>query len=73
MDYNYTKMEKDERANIIRSETWLKDDIENIGDILDECMELIPNDDSIINVQMVTSDSGLSRFWIYTIPKRWNN
>ena len=51
---------------MVRSETWLKGDIEQIGSILQEAIEQhIPDSDEIINIEKHTEDDGLSRFWIY--------
>jgi len=59
------------KVNIIRSETWLDDNFENISLILDEVIkEFVNNDERIINIEMKTDHSGLSRFWIYTTKLR---
>lgn len=55
-----------EKVNIIRSETWLEDDIDNIGDILDNAIEeFVSDQEEIINIEC-REVNGLSRFWIYT-------
>lgn len=57
-------------VNIIRSETWLKDDIDNIGDILESTIEEFVSDhEEIINIECIERVDGLSRFWIYTRSK----
>lgn len=54
------------KINIIRSESWLLDDIENINNILNSTIEEFVNtDDKIINIEVNTDLNGLSRFWIY--------
>ena len=54
-------------VNIIRSQTWLTDDLEAINSILNEAIEYwVGKDEQIVNIESKTSDSGLSRFWIYT-------
>jgi hypothetical protein len=51
------------KVNIIRSESWLDDNFENICSILDETIkDFVDDDERIINIE----SSGLSRFWIYT-------
>lgn len=64
-----------EKANIIRSETLLdNDNIGNIDSILNQAIEdFVTNDEVIINIESKTVGTGLSRFWIYTLPKRWQN
>jgi hypothetical protein len=55
---------------LVRSETWLRDDFENISSILEETIkEYVSDDEVIVNIESKTNDSGLSRFWIY-IEKR---
>jgi hypothetical protein len=52
--------------NIIRSETWLTDDFKMVSDTLKETIDdFVDDDEKIINIQLVKSDDGLSRFWIY--------
>ena len=51
---------------LIRSQTWLKDDFDDIHNVLDETIEdFVSNEDEVINVQVVKEETGLSRFWIY--------
>ncbi len=51
---------------IVRSETWLRDNFEQISQILEETIsEFIDEKDEIINIEKHTEDNGLSRFWIY--------
>ncbi len=58
------------KISITRSETWILDDFENIHYILDETIkEYLTDEDVIINIQVVTGDDGLSRFWIYSYEK----
>ena len=53
--------------NLIRSETWLSDNYEYINLILNETIkEFVDDNDDIINIQVKTDSSGLSRFWVYT-------
>lgn len=55
-------------VNIIRSETWLNDDIDEISSILEETVkDFIEPNEQIINIESKKNDSGLSRFWIYTM------
>lgn len=49
---------------LIRSETWLSDNYDNISSILEETIKCIEDNDRIINIQVVTH-AGTSRFWIY--------
>ena len=59
-----------EKINIIRSQTWLKDDFENITDILEEAIkDFVDENDEIINIESKESENGLSRFWIYVKSK----
>ena len=58
-------MEKKE-INICKSETWLRADITDQNNILQETInDFIEPNERIINIQMVTDSSGCSRFWIY--------
>ena len=58
------------KTNIIWSETWLKANFEDINAILQETFnDFIDKTDTIINIEVKTEMSGLSRFWIYTITK----
>lgn len=51
---------------IIRSETWLRADINQIQGILEDTIrEFLAESDEIINIEKHTEDNGLSRFWIY--------
>jgi len=60
--------EKKMEVNIIRSETWLNDDIDEISSILEETVkDFIEPNEQIINIESKKNDSGLSRFWIYTM------
>jgi len=53
--------------NIIRSETWLTSDLVVINEILQETINsFVKDEERIINIEMKTDSSGLSRFWIYT-------
>jgi len=57
-------------VNIIRSETWLNDNFEEIHSILDETIEEFVDDSKqIINIESKTEANGLSRFWIYITNK----
>jgi len=57
------------KVSIVRSESWLKEDIVGINKILQETVEeLITSDEKIINVQVV-EENGFSRFWIYIIKE----
>ncbi len=61
------KTKKQKVVNIVRSETWLDDNFKDISLILEQTIkEFVSEKERIINVQVVKSDSGLSRFWIYT-------
>jgi hypothetical protein len=52
--------------NLIRSETWLSDNFEDISSILEETInEFVDIRDRIINIESKKSDNGMSRFWIY--------
>jgi len=56
------------KVGIIRSETWLDDNFEDIGQILEETIaEFIKDNEEIINIQVKEEKSGVSRFWIYII------
>lgn len=56
------------KVDIIWSETWLKDDLENIEDILNEVIkDFVEKDETVINIECKTSPTGLSRFWIYIV------
>lgn len=56
--------------NIIRSETWLEDNFEDISLVLAETIkEFVGEKNRIINIEAIKADSGLSRFWIYTENK----
>lgn len=62
------------KIKIIRTETWLDDDIENIDNILNQAIEdFVSDDEVILNIECKTENDQLSRFWIYTIPKRCQN
>lgn len=51
---------------IVRSETWLKADLDMIDSILQEAIEdHICDGNEIINIEKHTENNGLSRFWIY--------
>ena len=52
--------------SIIRSETWLDDNYENIQQILkDAVSDLDPEYEEIVNIEKKIESNGLSRFWIY--------
>ncbi len=54
------------KIEIIRSSTWINDNYDNICDVLDETIEdCVNKNDKIINIETKTSESGLTRFWIY--------
>jgi len=54
------------QTSVIRSKTWLSEDIDNLNIILQETINnFVDKDDTIINIEMKTDYSGLSRFWIY--------
>ena len=54
-------------VKLTRSETWINDDFDNIHNVLDETIkDFVGEDERIINIEVKTSESGLSRFWIYT-------
>jgi len=56
------------KINIIRSETWLTDNFENISQILNETIsDFVKDEEKIINIEMKIQKNGLSQFWIYTI------
>ena len=56
------------KVNLIRSETWIADNYEDIRQILEETTEeCVEDDEKIINIEMKTNKSGLSRFWVYTV------
>lgn len=58
------------KTYITRSETWLGDDFKIIERVFESAIEsYVGSDEEIINVQMVTGENGLSRFWIYTRTK----
>jgi len=52
---------------VIRSETWLAEGFdEDINRILKKTInEFVGGDEEIVNIEMKTDKSGLSRFWIY--------
>lgn len=53
------------KVNIIRSQTWMVDNLQMIEAILQETIsEFVEPGDRIINIE-VKERSGLSRFWIY--------
>lgn len=56
---------KKKEINLIRSETWLTADFDDINSILENTIKEFVEDERIINIQVVTEKSGLSRFWIY--------
>lgn len=58
-----------QKVSIVRSETWLTDNLTDIGAVLDEAIKDFCQDAEIINIQVVTDKSGLSRFWIYLKEK----
>ena len=54
------------KISIVRSETWLRADINELQSTLEETInEFLVETDEIINIEMHTADNGLSRFWIY--------
>ena len=58
------------KVSLIRSETWLTNNFEIINKILEETIsEFVRENERIINIEMKTDISGLSRFWIYKEKK----
>ena len=54
-------------TNITRSESWMRADIDEINETLQQAIDdHIDPDETIINVQVV-EESGRWRFWIYSI------
>lgn len=54
------------KYNIIKSETWLRTDIDEQNKILNDTInEFLESDHKVISVQLV-EENGLKRFWIYT-------
>ena len=52
--------------SVVRSETWLRADINQIQSILEDTIkDFLDESDEIINIEKHTEDNGLSRFWIY--------
>lgn len=55
-------------VNLTRSETWMENNFNKIDFILKETIkEFIDEDEQIINIQMIKDETGLSRFWIYSM------
>ena len=55
---------------VIFSETWLHDDIDNVNNILTETIkDFVDKEDNIINIETKTGHTGLTRFWIYVKRK----
>jgi len=55
------------KVGIIRSESWLDDNFEDISQILEETItEFVEDNEEIINIQVKKENNGTSRFWIYT-------
>lgn len=53
------------KIEIIRSETWMNDDLDSIHNVLEETIkDFVDEKDRIINIQVVDRN-GQSRFWIY--------
>lgn len=53
--------------NIIRSETWLGDNLNNAEAILNNAInDFVTQSERIVNIECETGTNGLSRFWIYT-------
>lgn len=51
--------------DLIRSDTWLKADIDTLNSILTSTIEdFVKENDKIINIEM-HENGGLFRFWIY--------
>ena len=54
------------KTRIIFSDTWLTMTTAQIQDCLQQTLDdFVNGEDEVINIQMVTNDSGSSRFWIY--------
>lgn len=54
------------RIDIIRSEEWISNDLLEIGDKLDACLEAYVNhNDKLINIEIRESENGNFRFWIF--------
>lgn len=54
------------KIELIWTATWLKPEIDDLDSIISET--LLGNQinaDDVVNIQMITGDNGLSRFWIY--------
>ena len=57
------------KVNIVRSETWMKDDFDMIHNILSDTIEeFVDESEEVINVEE-KERNGLHRFWIYTRTK----
>ncbi len=62
-------MKKEEtKVHLIKSETWLNANFEEIHSVLEDTVKDFVENERIINIQVVKDDSGLSRFWIYLEP-----
>lgn len=57
---------KKREINIIKSESWLDINFDDLNLVLEEAVNDFVEDERIINIQLVKESSGLSRFWIYT-------
>lgn len=54
---------------VTRSSSWLRADIDELREVLNEALKIVGEDSEIINIQCKTEASGLSRFWIYSREK----
>jgi len=59
------KVEKKRIVSLIRSETWIDDNYDEINTILEEAIaEMVGDNQRIVNIE-VKERGGLKRFWIY--------
>jgi len=55
---------KKKKVSLIRSETWMGDNFNEISSILEDTIKEFVSDEKIINIE-VKEHCGLKRFWIY--------
>ncbi len=59
------KVKKKRIVSLIRSETWIDDNYDEINTILEEAIaEMVGDNQRIVNIE-VKERGGLKRFWIY--------